>query len=54
MEYAFNGLEWTRWTAKLEYDFLQLSDRTATGFSGDTFTFERDIQMLKFGLSYRF
>jgi outer membrane immunogenic protein len=54
VEYAFNGLEWTRWTAKLEYDFLQLSDRTATGFSGDTFTFERDIQMLKFGLSYRF
>ena len=54
VEYAFYGLEWTRWTAKLEYDFLQLSDRTATGFSGDTFTFERDIQMVKFGLSYRF
>jgi outer membrane immunogenic protein len=50
VEYALAG----HWTAKLEYDFLQLSDRTATGFFGNTFTFDRDLQMVKFGLNYKF
>src|SRR5262245_32599 len=50
VEYAFAS----HWTAKLEYDALELSDRTATGPLGNTFTFERDIQMLKFGLNYKF
>jgi opacity protein-like surface antigen len=50
VEYAFTP----HWTARAEYSFLSLSDRTATGFSGNTFTFERDIEMLKIGLNYKF
>ena len=50
VEYAFAP----HWTARAEYSFLSLSDRTATGFFGNTFTFERDIEMLKIGLNYKF
>jgi outer membrane immunogenic protein len=50
VEYAIAG----HWTARLEYDFLELSDRTASGFFGNTFTFDRDLQMVKFGLNYKF
>jgi outer membrane immunogenic protein len=50
VEYALAG----PWTARLEYDLLVLSDRTAGGFFGNTFTLERDLQMLKFGLNYKF
>jgi outer membrane immunogenic protein len=53
------GVEWAfapSWSAKLEYDFLRLQNLTfASGFfAGDTFTVNRDIQMLKVGLNYRF
>jgi outer membrane immunogenic protein len=50
------GVEYSispHWSAKAEYNFLGLSDRTITGF-GNTATFDRDIQMLKVGLNYRF
>lgn len=50
VEYAFAS----HWTAKLEYSFLALPDRTVTGPFGDTFTFNRDLEMLKIGLSYKF
>ena len=56
------GIEWsfaTNWSGKLEYDFLGLTDRTfivPTGvLAGDTFTtHDRDLQMVKFGINYRF
>jgi outer membrane autotransporter protein len=50
VEYAFTS----HWTARAEYSFLDLSDRTVTGPLGSTFTFDRDIQMLKIGLNYKF
>jgi outer membrane immunogenic protein len=50
VEYAFTS----HWTAKVEFEALELSDRTVTGPFGDTFTFERDLQMLKIGLNYKF
>ena len=57
-EYAFAP----NWTAKVEYDFLGLSNRTfavpagVLGFpSGDTFTTNnRDLQMLTVGFNYLF
>jgi len=56
------GIEWgfaTNWSGKIEYDFLALTDRTfivSTGpLAGDTFTtHDRDLQMVKFGINYRF
>jgi outer membrane autotransporter protein len=50
VEYALTS----HWTAKAEYDFLTLSDRTVAGFLGNTFTFQRDVEMLKIGLNYKF
>jgi len=53
------GIEWAlaaNWSAKLEYDFLHLDDITfgPGPFLGDTFRANREIQMLKVGLNYRF
>jgi len=53
------GIEWAlaaNLSAKLEYDFLRLDDLTfgPGPFLGDTFRTNRDIQMLKVGLNYRF
>ena len=58
------GIEWAfapNWSAKVEYNFLGLDDRTfiaPAGFgslTGDTFFVRnRDIQMLKVGVNYRF
>jgi outer membrane immunogenic protein len=57
------GIEWAfapSWSAKIEYDFLGLEDRTfivPPGFlvAGDAFTSRnRNVQMLKVGLNYRF
>ena len=57
------GIEWAfapSWSAKIEYDFLGLEDRTfivPPGFlvAGDTFTSRnRNVQMLKVGFNYRF
>jgi outer membrane immunogenic protein len=50
VEYAFTS----HWTARAEVSVLDLSDRTVSGPLGNTFTFERDIQMLKVGLNYKF
>jgi outer membrane immunogenic protein len=59
---AGGGIEWafaTNWSAKIEYDFLGLTDRTfivpSGVLAGDTFTtHDRDLQMVKFGINYRF
>jgi outer membrane immunogenic protein len=58
------GIEWAfapNWSAKVEYNFLGLDDRTfvvPVGFrrlEGDTFfVTNRDIQMVKVGINYRF
>jgi outer membrane immunogenic protein len=58
------GIEWAfapNWSAKVEYNFLGLDDRTFIapgGFgrlAGDTFfVTNRDIQMVKVGVNYRF
>ena len=43
------------WTAKFEYDFLGLSDRTLPGFAGTrAFELERDIQQVKVGINFKF
>jgi outer membrane immunogenic protein len=56
------GVEWAfsnNWSAKIEYDFLGLSGQTfnSTGvvLAGDRFsTSNPNIQMVKFGVNYRF
>jgi outer membrane immunogenic protein len=58
------GIEWafaSNWSAKVEYNYLALDDRTFTVpagspfLAGDTFTqSNRNIQMLKVGANYRF
>jgi outer membrane immunogenic protein len=50
IEYAFVR----NWVARVEYDFLGLPEKTGTGPLGNTMTFNRDIQILKVGLSYKF
>jgi len=43
------------WTAKFEYDFLGLSDKTFPGFAGTRgFELERDIQQVKVGINFKF
>jgi outer membrane immunogenic protein len=49
VEYALSP----NWLLKAEYNYLGLSDRTVSAF-GDTYKFERDVQMLKFGINYKF
>ena len=58
------GIEWAflpNWSAKVEYNYLALDDRTfvvpagSPFLAGDTFTqSNRNIQMLKVGINYRF
>jgi outer membrane immunogenic protein len=56
------GVEWAfanNWSAKIEYDFLGLSNQTFTSpgiiLPGDTFSSgNRNIQMAKFGVNYKF
>ena len=62
------GVEWAfapNWSAKVEYSFLGLDDRTfiaPVGFIGPGFRFtgdsfierNRDVQMVKVGVNYRF
>jgi outer membrane immunogenic protein len=56
------GIEWAwsaNWSGKIEYDFIGLTDRTFIvpigTLAGDTFTtHDRDFQMVKFGINYRF
>jgi outer membrane immunogenic protein len=60
---AGGGIEWAfadNWSARIEYDFLGLNDRTLTVplgvpvIGGDVFTLhDRDIQMVTFGVNYR-
>jgi outer membrane immunogenic protein len=43
------------WTAKFEYDFIGLSDKTLPGLSGSRgFELERDIQQVKVGINFKF
>ena len=52
-EYAFPFLP--HWSAKLEYEFLGLADQTGLALiRSGTFDFSRDVQLLKFGISYKF
>ena len=59
---AGGGLEWAfanNWTARVEYDFIGLNNRTFTvpaGFplAGDVFTANRNISMVTVGLNYLF
>jgi outer membrane immunogenic protein len=56
------GVEWAfacNWSGKIEYDYLGLSSQTFTTpgviLAGDTFTTgNRNLQMVKFGINYRF
>jgi outer membrane immunogenic protein len=58
------GIEWAfapNWSAKVEYNYLGLDDRTFTVpvgspfLAGDTFTqSNRNVQMVKAGINYRF
>jgi outer membrane immunogenic protein len=57
------GIEWAflpNWSAKVEYNYLGLEDRTFTVpagspfLAGDTFTHNRSIQMVKVGINYLF
>jgi outer membrane immunogenic protein len=50
IEYAFTR----NWITRIEYDFLGLAERTGTGPLGNIITLNRDVQMLKLGLSYKF
>jgi outer membrane immunogenic protein len=60
---AGGGIEWAfadNWSARIEYDFLGLNDRTLTVplavpvIGGDVFTLHnRDVQMVTFGVNYR-
>jgi outer membrane immunogenic protein len=57
IEYAFND----NWSGKFEYDFIGLGSRsfTATGavipaLAGDTFTSDHNVQLIKFGINFRF
>jgi outer membrane immunogenic protein len=59
---AGGGIEWAfaeNWSGKIEYDFLGLTDRTfivpSGVLAGDIFTtHDRNLQMVKFGINYRF
>ena len=51
IEYAFTN----SWTAKLEYDFLGLSNWSTAGIlPGDTLNIKRQIQILTVGVNYKF
>jgi outer membrane immunogenic protein len=60
---AGGGIEWAfaeNWSARVEYDFLGLNDRTLTVplgvpvIGGDVFTLHnRNVQMATFGVNYR-
>jgi len=50
-EYAFTP----NWTAKFEYDFLGLGDKTFAGFAGTrAFELDRDVQQVKVGINFKF
>lgn len=52
-EYAFPFLP--HWSAKLEYEFLDLADQTGLALiRSGTLDLSRDVQLLKFGISYKF
>jgi outer membrane immunogenic protein len=57
IEYAFTN----NWSAKVEWDYIRLSDRTFVlpgviipALAGDTITSDHNVQMVKFGINYRF
>jgi outer membrane immunogenic protein len=53
IEYAFTN----NWTAKIEYNWLNLQSRTFTGSIGTqtgTFSVNPDVQMVKAGFNYKF
>lgn len=51
IEYALNR----NWTARLDYSYIGLNDRTGPGPLGNgNVTFGNDIQLLTFGINYKF
>jgi outer membrane immunogenic protein len=53
------GVEWAfspNWTARLEYDYLGLRNWTFNDFliTFDTFSIDRNIQTVTFGINYKF
>lgn len=51
IEYAFNR----NWSARVEYDYIALSDRTLHGPAGlTTVRVENDLQLLTVGINYKF
>ncbi len=49
-EFAFDA----NWTAKLEYNFLNLGTDTTTNNAGDTYTHRNQAHLIKFGLNFLF
>lgn len=49
-EFAFGA----DWTAKLEYNFLNLGTDTTTNVDGDTFTHRNQAHLIRFGLNFLF
>ena len=47
---------WANWSTKIEYDYLGLRSWTFASavFPADTFTVNRNIQMVKIGINYKF
>jgi len=57
LEYAFSD----NWSGKVEYDYIGLGGRTFTvpgviipAIAGDTITGSHNVQLVKFGINYRF
>jgi outer membrane immunogenic protein len=49
-EFAFDA----NWTAKLEYNYLNLGTDTTGNLDGDTFTHRNSSHLIRFGLNYLF
>jgi outer membrane immunogenic protein len=49
-EFAFDA----NWTAKLEYNFLNLGTDTTTNSDGDTYTHRNQTHLIRFGLNFLF
>jgi outer membrane immunogenic protein len=57
LEYAFSG----NWSGKIEYDYIGLGGRSFTlpgiiipALAGDTISSSHNVQLVKFGINYRF
>jgi outer membrane immunogenic protein len=54
---AGGGIEYAvsrNWSARIEYDYIWLDDRSTGPISGNSIKFSNDIQLLTFGINYKF